>query len=66
VQQLACKDYVSYQNGYEADQKGNEEDPNAIEMHRTANRATQGLRLVGGHGCFRVHQETSAGRKGTA
>lgn len=41
VQWLACKDYVSYQNGYEADQKGNKEDPNAIEMHCLANRATQ-------------------------
>lgn len=61
-----CKDYVSYQNGYEADQKGNKEDPNAIEMHCTANGATQGLRLVGGHGYFCVHQETSVGRKGRA
>lgn len=66
VQRLVCRDYISYQNCYEADQKGNEEDPNAIEMHRMANRATQGLRLVGGHGYFRVHQETSVGRKGTA
>lgn len=60
---LVCKDCVSYQNGNEADQKGNKEDPNAIEMHHTANRATQGLRLVGWHGYFRVHQETSVGEK---
>lgn len=62
---LACKDHVSYQNGYEADQKGNEEDPHTIEMHHTANGAVQRQWLGGGHSCLCVHQETSVGGKGT-
>lgn len=66
VQWLACKDYVSYQNGYEADKKGNKEDPNAIEMHCSANRAAQRQQLVGGLSHFCVHQETPVGRNRAA
>lgn len=61
---LMDKDNISYHNGYEADQEGDQEDSNAIEIYHRTNRATTGLQLASEHGRFCVHQETPAVRKG--
>lgn len=52
-----------YQDGHEADEEGDEEDADAVEMHCAANGAARALGLAGGLGHLRVHQETPVGHR---